>query len=84
MRRWPTWTSPGKKPAWRTSFGFRMRRKAYRTYAHSNVRIDELVGASGLQLRSEDRTFFWRIVVYDRAITAPMEGSTAYPFAGKV
>jgi len=61
-----------------------MRRKAYRTYAHSNVRIDELVGASGLQLRSEDRTFFWRIVVYDRAITAPMEGSTAYPFAGKV
>ncbi len=53
------------------NLGFRIRRKAYRAYAHPNGRIDQLVAASGLQPRSEVGTFFWRVVVYDRARTDP-------------
>jgi len=45
---------------------YRLRRKAYRAYVHSTARVDEIVAASGLQLRSERRTFIWRVVVYDR------------------
>jgi magnesium-protoporphyrin O-methyltransferase len=53
------------------NLGFRIRRKAYRAYAHPNAWIDELVVRSGLQKRSEIGTFFWRVVVYDRATTSP-------------
>ena len=49
------------------NFGFWLRRMAYRTYAHPNARIDEAIAASGLTIRSEARTFFWRVVVYERA-----------------
>jgi SAM-dependent methyltransferase len=50
------------------NLGFRLRRKAYRAYAHPNARIDQLVAAAGLQPRSEAGTFFWRVVVYGRAM----------------
>ncbi|MEO8229846.1 MAG: methyltransferase domain-containing protein [Chloroflexota bacterium] len=49
------------------NLGFRLRRKAYRAHAHSNARIDQLVAAAGLRPRSEAGTFFWRVVVYERA-----------------
>ena len=46
---------------------FWLRRKAYRSYAHPTTWIDQLAAAAGLHPRSERRTFFWRVVVYDRA-----------------
>ncbi|MBA2255398.1 MAG: methyltransferase domain-containing protein [Chloroflexi bacterium] len=46
--------------------GFRLRRRAYRAYAHSNAHIDRLAASNGLQPRSESGTFFWRVVVYER------------------
>ena len=49
---------------------FRFRRKGYRTHAHSNQRIDELVATRGLTPRSESGTFFWRVVIYERRSAA--------------
>jgi SAM-dependent methyltransferase len=49
---------------------FRLRRKAYRSYAHPNRWIDQLVAGQGLRPRSEAATFFWRVVVYERAARA--------------
>ena len=46
--------------------GFRIRRKAYRAYAHPNAVIDRLVAERGLQPRQERSTWFWRVVVYER------------------
>jgi len=46
---------------------FRLRRKAYRAYAHPSALVDELVAGAGLHPRAERRTLFWRVVVYDRA-----------------
>lgn len=43
------------------------RRRGQGFYAHSNRQIDALVAATGLTRRSETGTFFWRVVVYDRA-----------------
>lgn len=45
----------------------RLRGERFRAYAHPNGRIDALVAAEGLRPRDERRTFFWRVVVYDRA-----------------
>jgi SAM-dependent methyltransferase len=50
---------------------FRMRRKAYRAYPHPNRRVDELAAAGGLRPRAEARTFFWRVVAYDRSAGSP-------------
>jgi magnesium-protoporphyrin O-methyltransferase len=49
------------------NLGFRIRGRAYRAYAHPNATIDRLAAANGLRPRSERSTWFWRIVVYDRA-----------------
>jgi SAM-dependent methyltransferase len=46
---------------------FRMRGKAYRAYAHPNRRVDELVAAAGLRPTADAGTFWWRVVIYDRA-----------------
>ena len=59
------------------NLGSQIRRRAYRAYAHTNSRIDQLVAAEGLRPRSERATFFWRVVVYDRATGGGAEGSTA-------
>lgn len=48
------------------NLGFRIRRRAYRAYAHANPAIDESLAAIGLRPRHEGGTFFWRVVVYDR------------------
>ncbi len=45
----------------------RLRRKAYRAFVHPNARVDALAAANGLRPRAETGTFFWRVVVYDRA-----------------
>ena len=52
-----------------------LRRNPYRTYAHSNARIDALVAAHGLRPRSEAFTFAWRVVVYDRALSAQADAA---------
>jgi SAM-dependent methyltransferase len=46
---------------------FRLRGKAYRAYAHPNRRVDELVAAAGLRPSADAGTFWWRVVIYDRA-----------------
>lgn len=48
------------------NIGFRIRRKAYRAYAHPNALIDRLLADRGLQPREERSTWFWRVVVYER------------------
>lgn len=48
---------------------FRVRRKAYRAYAHPTARVDEIAAENGLHPRSEGHTAFWRVVVYDRGGT---------------
>lgn len=48
----------------------RLRRRAYRIYAHPNARVDAIAAAAGLYPRAERLTWFWRVVVYDRS--APM------------
>jgi SAM-dependent methyltransferase len=47
-------------------FFLRLRRSAYRPYAHANAHVDALVGSSGLRVRSEASTFVWRVVLYER------------------
>jgi magnesium-protoporphyrin O-methyltransferase len=46
---------------------FRIRRMRFRAYAHSNRAIDQIVAREGLRPREDRGTFFWRVVVYDRA-----------------
>jgi hypothetical protein len=45
-----------------------MRGLAYRSYAHSNEMVDALVADAGLRVRMEARTYFWRVVLYDRPV----------------
>lgn len=45
---------------------FWLRRSPYRAYGHSNQLIDRLVGELGLHPIAEQRTFFWRVVLYRR------------------
>jgi SAM-dependent methyltransferase len=49
---------------------FRLRRFAYRSYAHSNARVDAIAANEGLRPRAEDRTLFWRVVLYERSTPA--------------
>jgi hypothetical protein len=44
--------------------GYRVRRSAYRAYAHPNALIDQLVAARGFVPVAERKTLLWRIVVY--------------------
>ena len=44
---------------------YRLRRKAYRAYAHPNALVDALAADAGLRPVQEARTFVWRVVVYD-------------------
>jgi magnesium-protoporphyrin O-methyltransferase len=45
---------------------YRLKRSAYRAYAHANTRVDEHIRAAGLRQRSEAFTRFWRVVLYER------------------
>ena len=45
----------------------RLRGVHYRAFAHPNDRVDAIIEEAGLRPRSETRTFFWRVVLYERA-----------------
>ncbi len=49
---------------------FRLRRIRYRAYLHPNARVDALVAEEGLRPRAEAKTFYWRVVLYDRVVPA--------------
>jgi magnesium-protoporphyrin O-methyltransferase len=49
---------------------FRLSRNAYRAFAHPNTRVDGLAADAGLRPVTEDRTFFWRVVLYERDAAA--------------
>jgi len=49
---------------------FRLRGFRYRTFLHSNATVDALVAEAGLRLAREQRTFLWRVVLYERPATA--------------
>ena len=46
---------------------YRIRGMTYRTFAHPNDRVDAIAAEAGLRPSSEARTFFWRVVLYERA-----------------
>ncbi len=45
---------------------FRLRGYAYRSFVHSNARVDAVVAEAGLRPMREERTFVWRVVLYER------------------
>ena len=45
---------------------FRLRGFAYRSFVHSNARVDAVVAEAGLRPVREERTFVWRVVLYER------------------
>jgi SAM-dependent methyltransferase len=45
---------------------YRIRGLKYRAHAHPNRVVDALVADAGLRPRMEDRTFAWRVVLYER------------------
>jgi magnesium-protoporphyrin O-methyltransferase len=52
-----------------TNIGFKLRRRTYRAYGHPNAIVDRLVAEHGLRPLAERTTWFWRVVVYERAAT---------------
>jgi magnesium-protoporphyrin O-methyltransferase len=49
---------------------FRLRGIRYRTFLHANARVDALAAAAGLRLAREERTFLWRVALYERSAAA--------------
>jgi magnesium-protoporphyrin O-methyltransferase len=49
---------------------FRLRRSAYRAFAHPNQLVDQLAAHQGLQPVAETGTRFWRVVLYARPAPA--------------
>ena len=49
---------------------FRLRGIRYRSFAHPNARVDALVAEAGLRPTREERTFVWRVVLYERVAPA--------------
>ena len=49
---------------------FRLRGMRYRAFVHPNARVDAIVGEAGLHPTREERTFVWRVVIYERAAAA--------------
>ena len=49
---------------------FRIRGLGYRSFAHSNERVDALLAEAGLRPRAEASTLFWRVVLYERGTAA--------------
>ena len=45
---------------------FRLRGFTYRSFVHSNARVDAVVAEAGLRPVREERTFVWRVVLYER------------------
>ena len=49
---------------------FRIRGFGYRSFVHPNARVDAIVAQAGLHPAREERTFVWRVVLYDRAASS--------------
>jgi SAM-dependent methyltransferase len=49
---------------------FRLRGFAYRSFVHSNARVDAVIAEAGLRPVGEARTFVWRVVLYERRTAA--------------
>lgn len=49
---------------------FRLRRSAYRSFAHPNELVDQLAAHQGLKPVAETGTRFWRVVLYARVALA--------------
>jgi magnesium-protoporphyrin O-methyltransferase len=45
---------------------FRIRGMAYRAFVHPNARVDAIAAEAGLRPAAEERTFVWRVVLYER------------------
>jgi magnesium-protoporphyrin O-methyltransferase len=45
---------------------YRLRGVRYRAFVHSNARVDAIVADAGLRPAREERTFVWRVVLYER------------------
>jgi magnesium-protoporphyrin O-methyltransferase len=45
---------------------FRLRGMAYRGFIHPNARVDAIAAEAGLRPAAEERTFVWRVVLYER------------------
>jgi magnesium-protoporphyrin O-methyltransferase len=58
---------------WANNLRFRLTRSPYRAFGHSNELIDRLVGDLGLDPIAEERTLFWRVVLYRRGRVRPSE-----------
>lgn len=65
---------------WLGNLRFRLRRSPYRAFSHPNQQVDAIVGKRGLRLIDEQRTFFWRVVLYGRGV----DGTTDEAFAGQI
>jgi magnesium-protoporphyrin O-methyltransferase len=59
---------------WANNLWFRMRRSPYRAFGHSNQLVDRLIGDLGLHPIAEQRTLFWRVVLYRRGLE-PVEST---------
>jgi SAM-dependent methyltransferase len=55
---------------WANNLRFWLTRSPYRSFGHSNQLIDELIRDRGLHPIAEQRTLFWRVVVYRRGTDA--------------
>lgn len=51
---------------WMSNLWFRFSRNPYRAFGHSNELVDRLIDERGLQPIAEQRTRFWRVVLYRR------------------
>jgi magnesium-protoporphyrin O-methyltransferase len=52
---------------WFVNLWYRLRGVAYRAYVHPNARVDAIAAEAGLRPAAEERTFVWRVVLYERA-----------------
>jgi magnesium-protoporphyrin O-methyltransferase len=59
---------------WANNLWLRMRRSPYRAFGHSNQLVDRLIGDLGLHPIAEQRTLFWRVVLYRRGLE-PVEST---------
>ena len=58
---------PIRLAMWLNNLRFIVTRSPYRGYLHQNTKVDELAAARGLRPVAEDRTLFWRVVVFARS-----------------
>jgi SAM-dependent methyltransferase len=58
---------PTRLAIWLNNLRFMVTRSPYRSYVHRNRRVDAIAAEHGLRPVAEDRTLFWRVVLYARS-----------------